>query len=236
MPNLLVPCALIEGDRGGSVKVRLQRHQRQVSAPSEINRAIEVFARGVCLTRSFTHPYLVDRVGPLWVMRDGPRKRNNYRNEEWIAYGVAPKEIDRIARKHTRGRFAVCAIHGIDDPDDPLRIGFKKLGYRLGTTEPLMIHKLRRIARYDPPATIERVTTEDMANQLAKAARSRQILPEHMPKGSPMRAYVALVDNELVGWVCSVVVSDATWCSNMHVVPAFRRRGIAPGFVMQDAA
>ena len=161
------------------------------------------------------------------MVRDAPRKRNNYRNEEWIAYGVAPKEINRIARKHTRGRFSVCAIHGINDPDEPLRIGFKKLGYRLGLSESLMIHKLRRIPRNNAPATIERITTEDMADQLAKAARSRQILPEYLPKNSPMRAYVALVDNEPVGWVCSIVVGNATWCSNMHVVPAYRRRGIA---------
>ena len=142
--------------------------QRRVSASSEINRAVKVFAKGFCFTRSFTHPYLADRVAPLWVMRDAPRKRNNYRNEEWIAYGVTPKEIDRIACKHTRGRFAICAMCGIDDPDEPVRTGFKSLGYRLGTTEPLMIHRLRRIPRCDSLATIERVKTEDMANQLER--------------------------------------------------------------------
>ncbi len=201
--------------------------QRRVSAPFDINWAIEVFVRGFSFTRSFTHPCLADRVELLWVVRDAPRKRNNYRNEEWIACGVAPKVIDRIARKHTRGRFSICAIHSIDDSDESLRTGFKKLSYRLGHSEPLMIHKLRRIPRCEAPVKIEQVTTEDMANKLAKVARTRQILPEYLPKGSPMRAYVALVDNEPVGWVGSVVVGDATWCSNMLVLPAYRRRGIA---------
>ena len=142
---------------------------------------------------------MADRVGKLWVMRDAPRKRNNYRNEEWIAYGVAPKEIDRIACKHTRGRFAVCVLQGINEPDKPSALVLKHSAIGLGRTEPLMIHKLRRIPRSDSPATIERVTTEDMANQLAKAARSKQILPEHLPKGSPIRVYVALVDKKPVG-------------------------------------
>ena len=191
-----------------------------------MDAAIEVFARGFCFTRSFTHPYVAERVGPVWVVRDAPRERGNHRTEEWIAQGVAPEEIDRLARGHARGRFAVCAIRAIDEPDEPLRTGFKALGYRLGTTEPLMTHSLRRIPRFDAPATIQRVTTERMAQRLAKAAGARRILPEHLVKDAPLRAYVALVDDEPVGWVRSIVVGDATWCSDMHVVPAFRRRGI----------
>ena len=208
-------------------KRRSQQPQRRVQTPSDIDRAIEVFARGFCFTRSFTHPYLAERVGPMWVVRDAPRKRGSYRNEEWIAYDVAPKEVDRLARKHTRGRFAICAIHAIGEADEPLRIDFKALGYRLGTTEPLMIHRLQRIPRCNRPATIQRVTTEEMAKRLAKAARSRQVLPEHLAKGSPLRAYVALLDNDIVGWVRCVVVGDAAWCATMYVAPAFRRRGIA---------
>ena len=50
---------------------------------------------------------------------------------------------------------------------------------------------------------------------------------EHLVEDPPMRTYVAMVDHEIVGWVGSVVVGDATWCSNMLVLPAFRRRGIA---------
>ena len=39
-----------------------------------LQHAIEVFARGFCFTRSFTHPYLAERLGKVWVVRDGPRK------------------------------------------------------------------------------------------------------------------------------------------------------------------
>ena len=55
---------------------------------------IEVFARGFCFTRSFTHPYLAERIGKIWVVRDAPRKRGDYRREEWIVHGVAPEVID----------------------------------------------------------------------------------------------------------------------------------------------
>jgi GNAT superfamily N-acetyltransferase len=196
--------------------------------PQLINQALETFARGYAYTRSFTHPYLAEQVGPLWVTRDAPRKRDDYRTEEWIAHGVPPEEVDRLAREHTRGRFAVCAIRGFDDPMAPLREGYKALGYRLNTTEPLMVHPLETIPRFDCPAEIQRVTTQEAADRLAKAARSRQILPRHLNGTDPhLRQYVALVAGEPVGWVRSIVVDHATWCSNMYVKAEHRRRGIA---------
>jgi ribosomal protein S18 acetylase RimI-like enzyme len=90
-----------------------------------------------------------------------------------------------------------------------------------------MIHTLRRVPRSDAPARIDRVRTQHMADRLAKAAGTRQVLPEQLSAGSPLRQYVALNDDQPVGWVRSIVVGDATWCSNMCVKPAFRRRGIA---------
>ncbi len=198
-----------------------------------MGHAIEVFARGFCYTRSFTHPYLAERVGQLWVVRDAPRKRGEYRREEWIGHGVTPEEIDRTARKHTRGRFAVCAIHGINESDQPLREGFKALGYRLGGTEPVMVHKLRRIPRFEEPVEIIRVTTEDLAELVNKAARFRQILPEHLEIDTPLRQYAALVEDKPVGWVRSIDVERATWCADMYVMPEFRRRGIARAMMAQ---
>ena len=198
-----------------------------------LHHAIEVFARGFCFTRSLTHPYLAERVGQIWVVRDAPRKRGEYRREEWIAYGVTPEEIDETARKHTRGRFAVCAIYGVNESDQPLREGFKALNYRLGGTEPIMVHELKRIPRFDSSVEILRVTTADLAERVNKAARSRQVLSEHLAKDSPLRQYVALVDDKPVGWVRSIDVEQATWCSDMYVMPEFRRRGIARAMMAQ---
>ena len=198
-----------------------------------LHHAIEVFARGFCFTRSLTHPYLAERVGQIWVVRDAPRKRGEYRREEWIAYGVTPEEIDETACKHTRGRFAVCAIYGVNESDQLLREGFKALNYRLGGTESIMVHELKRIPRFDSSVEILRVTTADLAERVNKAARSRQVLSEHLAKDSPLRQYVALVDDKPVGWVRSIDVEQATWCSDMYVMPEFRRRGIARAMMAQ---
>ena len=68
--------------------------------------------------------------------------------------------------------------------------------------------------------------TAELANRLTKVTRKRQVLPEHLTKNAPLRQYVALDGEKPIGWVQSIVVEDATWVSNMHVDPAYRRRGI----------
>lgn len=192
-----------------------------------ISQAVEVFARGFSYTRSFTHPFPAERMEKLWVIRDAPRQRGNYRREEWVAYALSAQEIDQTARRHTRGHFVVCAICAEGEDQRQLRADFKTLNYRLITTEPLMIHPLVDIPPFSSPATIERVMTAEWATPLAKAARAQQILPQHFVEDAPLRQYVALLDQQLVGWVRSIVVDNATWCSDMFVKPEFRRRGIA---------
>ncbi|MFT3789451.1 MAG: hypothetical protein QM770_25265 [Tepidisphaeraceae bacterium] len=61
------------------------------STSTELASAIETFVRGFATTQSITHPYVPQRVGPAWVMRDGPRTSGEYRREEWAAHGVAPR-------------------------------------------------------------------------------------------------------------------------------------------------
>lgn len=191
-----------------------------------LQRALEVFARGFSFTRSFTHPYPASREGAIWVVRDAPRKRGTYRREEWIAHGVDAEEIHRVALKNTRGQFGICAICATGESDAGMRADFKALDYRLNSTEPVMVHRLRRIPRMAGPLPIERVLTAEMADRLNRTTRIRQILPEHLFSDAPLRQYVALENDEPVGWVQSIVVDSATWCSNMHVAPAARRRGI----------
>jgi predicted acetyltransferase len=48
-----------------------------------------------------------------------------------------------------------------------------------------------------------------------------------------MRQYVALDGDKPVGWVRSIVAGEATWVSNMHVVPAYRRRGIGRSLLVR---
>ena len=114
------------------------------------------------------------------MVRDAPRKRGTYRREEWIAHSVDAGEIDRVARKNTRGQFGICAICATGESDVGMRADFKALNYRLNTTEPVMVHRLRRIPRLMDPLPIERVLTAEMADRLNKITRVRQILPEHL--------------------------------------------------------
>jgi GNAT superfamily N-acetyltransferase len=196
-------------------------------AEDEIETAIEAFVRGFCATKSQTHPYEHTRIGKLWMMRDAPRRNpRNYRKEEWIAYHVRPDEVDRVARQQTRGRFFVCSISGMDESDEPIRAAYKQLGYRLLSSEPLFIHRLARIPRLAAPAEIEHVRTSELAERFGKASRSRPIPADLLADHAPFRQYVAHDDGEIVGWVRSVDAGDSTWCSNMYVRPAHRRRGI----------
>src|SRR5215469_13972392 len=142
----------------------------------EIEFAIEVFVRGHAAGRSRTFPYEVTRVGPLWVMRDAPRKNpRDYRKEEWIAHDAEPKKVDAIARKHTRGHFFVCAMIAEGEPDAPVRAAYKALGYRLLTTEGVFIQPLKRIPGPSSSVSIERVRTPVLAAQLGKITRTRPV-------------------------------------------------------------
>ena len=193
-----------------------------------IEHAIEVFLRGFTFVRSATHPYLAERVGGVWVMRDEERRTGEYRNEEWVVYGVKPNDADEVARKHTRGRFELSVIHEVRKPDEDLRSGYRDLGYRLGTTEPLMVHRLKKIPNFTAPAGVEikRVLTAKMAARLAKTTKSRPILAQDLQKDSRLRQYVAVMGEKIVGWVKSIEAGDSRWCSHMRVLPNFRRRGI----------
>ncbi|MGK9167562.1 GNAT family N-acetyltransferase [Inquilinus limosus] len=192
-----------------------------------IEFAIEVFVRGHAAGKSHTFPYEVSRVGPLWLMRDAPRRNpRDYRKEEWIAHDVAPAEVDATARQHARGRFFVCALVTDGEPDEPTRAAYKALGYRLLGTEGFFVQRLDRIPAPPSPVAIERVSSPGLASQLGKITRTRPIADHLLGDDAPFRQYVALDGGSIVGRVRSVDAAGATWCADMYVDPAHRRRGI----------
>jgi GNAT superfamily N-acetyltransferase len=203
-----------------------------------LERAIEVFVHGFAFTRSFTHPYLAEQIQPgVWVLRDAPRARSDYRGEEYVAASISAAALDALARRHTRGRFRICVMQSIAESDAPIRAAFRALGYRLMTTESLMLHRLASLGPVAGSYPVVRVTTEAQAQLLAQAAGSRQILPEHLAVDpAPMRQYMALDGGTPVGWVGSVVVGDCAWCTSMFVVPSHRRRGIARALLIRMLA
>lgn len=193
----------------------------------EMEFAIEVFVRGHSVGKNRTHPYGATKVGPLWVMRDGPRKNpRDYRKEEWIAYRTDAREVDSIARNSTRGRFFICAMLAQGEPEEPTRAAYKALGYRLLATEGFFVHRLARIPNVRTPVRIERVATPEMATRLGKAMRSRPIPNAQLGDDAPFRQYVAIDGQQIAGCVRSVDAAGATWCADMFVNPERRRQGV----------
>jgi GNAT superfamily N-acetyltransferase len=195
--------------------------------PRGMDFAIEVFVRGHSAGKSRTFPYEASRVAPLWVMRDAPRKNpRDYRKEEWIAHDVDAREVDAIARRHTRGRFFVCAIVSGGESDEPTRSAYKAMGYRLLATEGFFVQPLRRITKPPASVAIERVRTPELAAQLGRVTHTRPIPDRFLGSDAPFRQYVALDGEDIVGRVRSVDAAGATWCADMYVDPSHRRRGI----------
>jgi GNAT superfamily N-acetyltransferase len=183
--------------------------------------------RGHSAGRSRTFPYQVSRVGPLWLMRDAPRKNpRNYRKEEWIAHDVDPRDADAIARQHTRGRFFVCAMIADGESDKPTRTAYRALGYRLLATEGFFVQRMKRIPRLSSPMSIKRVRTPELAAQLGKITRTRPISDDLLGDDARFRQYVALDGENIVGRVRSMDVVGATWCADLYVHPSHRRCGI----------
>lgn len=197
------------------------------AAKREIESAIEVFVHGYSTDKGRTFPYEVSRVGPLWAMRDAPRRNaRDYRGEEWVVHDVAAQEADAIVRQHARPGFAISVVIANDEPDGPTRTAYKALGYRLLRTEGFFVQPLRQIPSPPAAVSIERVQTVDRAAQLAKIIRRRPIAADLLGDGAPFRQYVAVDGDEIVGRVRSIDAVGATWCAAMYVEPSHRRSGI----------
>lgn len=201
----------------------------------EIDRAIEVFVRGFGFVRSRTHPYVAEQVGGAWVMRDAPRRDPaKYRREEWVGLGLPPAELQDLAERNSRGRYALCVVRTDDEDPDPIRQAYRELGFRLGGVEPFLQHRLTELPSEDGAIQIERVTTPERAERL-RAAGGPKVPDEAFTQDGRLRQFMAVMDDGTpVGWVASVVVTGdgsartppSTWCSEMFVAPTHRRQGI----------
>lgn len=199
---------------------------------TQLHQAISVFVHGFCVGKSRTHPYEAIKVEGAWLLRDAPRTiARDLRKEEFVACGIAPARLDRIARRHTRGRYFICDIRPNAALSASRRQAFQELGYRLLATEPLFVHSLSRIPRANAPCEIRVLDSADLAAKLGKATRTRPLPPACFGVSGSFRQYVALDGAQPVGWVRSVPVGKSTWCADLAVVRSHRRRGIGRGLV-----
>jgi GNAT superfamily N-acetyltransferase len=189
--------------------------------------AAEAFVRGFSFTKAYAKPYVAEQIGRSWLMRDDPVRAKG-RLAEWVLIRTAPRDAAELLRTRVLPRCAVSYLRALDEDREQLRTGFRDLGYRMLHSEALMFHRLQSVASPSSKHEVLRVTEPGQAELLRRAARTRQILPEHLsPAETTIRQYMALVDDEPAGWVRSIAAGPARWCSNLYVRPAFRRRGLA---------
>jgi ribosomal protein S18 acetylase RimI-like enzyme len=206
-----------------------------------LDEAVDVFGAGFTYTRSFTHPFEYTRLGPLRVMRDAPKKKVDPRVEEIISVGVSPAETVAAIREYRPQKFMLCAVHGPDESEKNLKEAYKGEGFRLLRREPMMIRRTSGASHTDGGFEIRRVETRADAEQIFRAARTRQILERDLVADAPLRLYAAWEATRPVGWVRSIATPhQAAWVSNMHVEADCRRRGIARALMskmlVEDAA
>lgn len=219
---------LAERDEYDDLAVAVKDQKMNTEQGQLIAESIETFVKGHAITKSLTHPYEAVTFGPIWCLRDGPRKNpKHYRKEEWIAYNVAPTDLIRVAQSHARGRHFLGVLVDDDDQVKSVRDQYRRLGYRLLVTEFFFVHHLTRIPRRSAEAEIVRLDNAELAQRYAQQSRTRPLPERFFQRDSPWRQYLALVDDQVAGWVCSISTERGNWCSNLFVRPGYRRRGIA---------
>lgn len=190
-----------------------------------IPEAVEVFVRGFSFMKSFTHPYLVEQVGGLWVLRDAP-PRARPRKVEVVAHGNDPAKVVRSIREARLGWHFVCHLHEHDAEFAAVREGYKERGYRALETEWMFAHDLADVPLLTSDPPVRRVRTESEAERIRKASRSRPIRREHLTaEPAPQRLYAAMDEQTVYGWVSSIPVGTRAWVADLFVRPAHRGRG-----------
>ena len=189
-----------------------------------LEKAVHVFVHGFAFTRSFTHPYLVSQRAGLIVMHDAPRERE--RNPEYVVVGMSPRKGWEALKKAEFSRGGVCVMCGLGDDLDFIRDSYKSFGLRFARGEPMFAAATAAAPVYKAPLPVVRVDSLELAERVKRAARTRQILPEHIGREDTLRLYAAINGRSAVGWVKSIPVDDCAWVSNLYVDKAMRGKGI----------
>ncbi|HZH97444.1 MAG TPA: GNAT family N-acetyltransferase [Fimbriimonadaceae bacterium] len=191
----------------------------------DLDGALKVFYTGFCTVRSFAYPYRLTRVGDLSILRDAPRAKGRYRSEEIFIHGLSPEEaLIQIGHYSPKGNPFLCVILPDGEPESPLR-AYNDAGWRLMQKEPIMTRQTRG---FTPSDLVSRVRTEDQATFVQRAARRRQLLPEHLSVDYAAVRTFAVFDKDIaLGWVSSIRSGEeAAWVANLFVQPEHRGRGL----------
>lgn len=184
--------------------------------------------QGFSATRSLTHPYPVRQLSAsIWVLSDAPRATGPARKSEVIVYGAGLEETLETIQREQVGHHLLCVLLDSPETADTTRDLYKRHGYRFAAAEPLFVLSLHQRREY-ATFPVRRVMQRDEAAAIAKAARGRQLLPEHLSEAdASIRLYGAFDGDTPIGWASSVRAgSGCSWVANLFVHPDYRRRGI----------
>ncbi len=190
--------------------------------------SIEAFLRGFSTTRSFTKPFHIHEAGEkVWMLADPPGGKIPTRTPEFVTYDTDPEAVMQAIHRQGVERYMLCVL--IESSADLVATAatYKALGHRYMGREPLFVLDMERRAQFRS-TPVRRVTSADDAAAVAKAARSRQILPRHLAEDdSGCRLFAAFQEDVPVGWVRSIRTHpDCAWVASMFVSPEHRRKGI----------
>ncbi|HRI42827.1 MAG TPA: GNAT family N-acetyltransferase [Fimbriimonadaceae bacterium] len=192
-----------------------------------LEAATEVFVQGFCFARSLTSPYVPTLHGDLWVLQDGPGRKDVPRTVEIVTCNVDPDAVlKQLGRP--RFRYALAVISGNGQPIETVKDRFKGAGFRLLRREPLFVRTCEDLGHAD--ASVRRVVTAEDWKAVFRASGRRQIAKEHLERPDLVRLYAAFEGEATIGWVKSVAVGRNSWVSNLYVEP--ERRGKGLGFAL----
>lgn len=192
--------------------------------------ATEVFVRGYSFTKSLTSPYVPTLQGNLWVMRDGPGRRQPPRTAEFVACDLPPAEVIRQIGS-PEFRYGLAVLRSTEEDLDTVRRAYRSEGFRLLRREPMFVRNCEDLGA--DLGSVRLVSTKDDFEAVFRASRRREIDPAHLDRPELVRLYGAFSGRFAIGWVKSVPVGKAGWVSNLFVDPGHRGRGI--GFALMAA-
>jgi GNAT superfamily N-acetyltransferase len=198
-----------------------------------IEDAIEAFALGFSRIRSVAYPYVVERAGRLWLMRDEPAQVAG-RVSEFISYRIPAVEAVECALQARQQKFAIAVLVDPEDDAKAVKAEFKKEGLRLLSHEKFFVRDLAEPVEVSGGVTVRRVLDASDADLIAVAAGRPKVRSDHLGEDSPIRTFAAFDKGVPVGWVTSVDASDqANWVANLYVLAEHRQRGFGRALMTQ---
>jgi len=182
----------------------------------DIEVAVRAFVEGFTSIKSRVHPYVFERFGPLWVMKDGPGRKNP-RVTELVSFDPDFEKVLQAVRELGIGWHFLSYINTQEESIGPAKSYFKSVGYSAKRSEGFFTHSLSNIPIYECNPPVNLLGENDLPIRLKWT---------HLyPKGS--RAYAIWDDatHEMIGRVQSIPAGNQAWVSDLYVSEGRRGEG-----------